>query len=45
VFEYKSTWRGRYYRDKKVRVVYVEEAGVAVTVTAISYFGAWENAL
>jgi hypothetical protein len=43
VFPYRSLWRGRWYAQKKVKVVYVEEEGVAVTVTAYAYYGEWET--
>jgi hypothetical protein len=29
-------------RQKKVKVVYVEEAGTVITVTAYAYYGEWE---
>ena len=43
VFPCGKSWNGRIYEQKKVRVVYVVEEGVAVTVTAISYYGNWEG--
>jgi hypothetical protein len=43
VFPFGSLWRGRPYAQKKVKVVYVEEAGAVVTVTAYAYYGEWET--
>ena len=34
VFLFGSLWRGRPYTQKKVKVVYVEEEGATITVTA-----------
>jgi len=41
VFHFGSSWRGRLYEQKKVRVVYVEEEGEMITVTAYAYYGNW----
>ncbi len=42
VFLFGSLWRGRPYAQKKVKVVYVEEEGAMITVTAYAYYGEWE---
>ncbi len=42
VFSFGSLWRGRRYAQKKVKVVYVEEEGAMITVTAYAYYGEWE---
>jgi hypothetical protein len=41
VFLFGSSWRGRRYAQKKVKVVYVEEEGAMITVTAYAYYGEW----
>jgi hypothetical protein len=43
IYPFGTAWRGRIYPQKKVRVVYVVEEGLMVTVTAISYYGRWED--
>jgi hypothetical protein len=42
-FPFGSLWRGRRYTQKKVKVVYVEEEGAIITVTAYAYYGEWEE--
>jgi hypothetical protein len=42
VFLFEASWRGRSYAHKKVKVVYVEEEGAMITVTAYAYYGEWE---
>jgi hypothetical protein len=42
VFLFDSIWRGRPYAQKKVKVLYVEEEGTMITVTAYAYYGKWE---
>ena len=41
VFPFGSLWRGHPYVQKKVKVVYVEEEGTMITVTAYAYYGKW----
>ncbi|MHB8841851.1 MAG: DUF4258 domain-containing protein [Candidatus Aquicultor sp.] len=41
VFEYNSNWLGKYYKQKKVKVVYVEEQGKTMVITVYVYFGSW----
>ena len=43
VYPFQALWQGRFYEQKKVKVVYVVEQGTAWTVTVISYYGRWEN--
>ena len=43
VFPLNALWQGRFYAEKKVKVVYVIEQRTAWTVTVISYYGKWEN--
>lgn len=40
-YDFRADWQGRYYEQKKVKVIYVVEAGEAWTVTVISYYGKW----
>ena len=41
VYKYDGTWRGRFYRQKKVRVVFAMDRNTAVTVTVVVSFGFW----
>jgi len=41
IFEYNSDWLGKRYRQKKVKVVYVEEADKITVITVYVYFGYW----
>ena len=39
VYKYDGIWRGRFYRQKKVRVVFAMDRNTAVTVTVVVSFG------
>jgi hypothetical protein len=41
VFPYSANWLGRFYPEKKVRVVHIEEEEEIVVVTALAYSGQW----
>ena len=41
VYPFVRAWRGRYYRQKTVGVVYVAEAGETVVITVYVYYGSW----
>jgi hypothetical protein len=41
VYTYDGIWRGRFYRQKSVRVVFAMLRDTAVTVTVVVYFGFW----
>ncbi len=41
VYTYDGIWRGRFYRQKRVRVVFAILRDTAVTVTVVVYFGFW----
>jgi len=41
VFDFNRNWRRRYYHQKKVRVIYVEEYSEEVVLTVYVYFGKW----
>lgn len=43
VYPYQQHRLGRYYEQKRVEVVYVMEAGTAVTVTVYVFCGQWES--
>ena len=40
-FDFAGEWRGRRYPQKRVRVVYVEERGRLVVITAYAFYGRW----
>ena len=44
VYRYQRDRLGRYYEHKRVEVIYLMEAEVAVTVTVYVFYGRWENA-
>ena len=41
IFNYNKDWLGKYYPQKKVKVVYVEEGVQAVVITVKVYYGEW----
>lgn len=41
VFEFHRSWRGAFYEQKKVEVVYLVEKDVAITVTVYVFYGSW----
>lgn len=41
VFPFYSLWKGHYYPQKRVEVIYTMEDCVMITVTVYSYFGEW----
>ena len=40
VFGHQKLWADRYYDQKKVKVVYMEEEEIVV-VTVLAYYGRW----
>ena len=36
-------WQGRFYEQKKVRVIYVEANDELTVITVYAYFGKWEE--
>jgi len=42
VFPYNSHWQGRFYEQKRVKIVYVEEGDDQVVITVYSYYGRWD---
>ena len=43
VFEFSGHWRGRYYEQKRVEVVYTVEGGAIITVTVYVFYGRWRE--
>lgn len=41
VFPYNTYWQGRFYEQKRVRVVYAEEGPDQVVITVYAYYGRW----
>ena len=42
VFAYNNYWQGRFYQQKKVKIIYVEEGADQVVITIYAYYGRWE---
>jgi len=42
VFEFKKKRLGKYYKHKRVEVIYVEENDQTVTVTVYVFYGEWK---
>jgi len=42
VFAYNNYWQGRFYEQKKVRIIYVEEGADQVVITIYAYYGRWD---
>jgi hypothetical protein len=43
VYEFKQQWRGSYYEQKRVEVIYISEGEVIITVTVYVFYGKWEG--
>ena len=43
VFSFDNVRAGKYYPQKRVEVVFVEEGAVIVTVTVYVFYGKWES--
>ena len=43
VFDFDHRRQGIYYHQKKVQVIYVVQAEVAITVTVYVFYGKWEG--
>ena len=41
VFEYRKERKGKYYEQKKVKVIYVIEDDLLTTVTVYVFYGKW----
>lgn len=42
VYDFKQERLGKYYEQKRIEVIYVEENDIIVTVTVYVFFGKWE---
>lgn len=43
VFTFKQERLGKYYEEKRVEVVYVEEKDITITVTVYVFYGEWKD--
>jgi Domain of unknown function (DUF4258) len=43
VFTFKKERLGKYYEEKRVEVVYVEENNTIITVTVYVFYGEWKD--
>lgn len=43
VFTFKQERLGKYYEEKRVEVVYVEENNTIITVTVYVFYGEWKD--
>lgn len=43
VFIFKKERLGKYYEEKRVEVIYVEEGDLIVTVTVYVFYGEWKD--
>jgi hypothetical protein len=42
VFDFAQNWKGRFYLQKRVRVIYATKEEAIVVVTVFVYYGKWE---
>ncbi len=43
VFTFKKERLGKYYEEKRVEVVYIEEEDTIITVTVYVFYGEWKD--
>ena len=43
VFTFKKERLGKYYEEKRVEVIYVEEENTIITVTVYVFYGEWKD--
>lgn len=43
VFSFKKERLGKYYEEKRVEVIYVEESNTVITVTVYVFYGEWKD--
>ena len=41
LYGYHGLWKGRYYDEKMIKVIYVMEDDTAVTITVVVKYGRW----
>ena len=44
IYDYHGSWKGQHYDQQMVKVIYVVENNVAITVTVVVYYGRWPEA-
>ena len=43
VFPFNALWQGKFYPQKKLRVIYIEQGDDLIVITVYTYFGKWEE--
>ena len=43
LFPFNNYWQGKFYEQKKIKTVYVEEKNNLVVITVYVYYGKWEE--
>jgi len=43
VFSFKRERLGKYYEEKRVEVIYLEEENIIITVTVYVFYGEWKD--
>ncbi len=43
VFSFKQERIGKYYEEKRVEVIYIEDEDIMITVTVYVFYGEWKN--
>ncbi len=43
VFEFRKPWRGVFYEQKMIKVIYLQEDDLATTVTVYVFYGSWKR--
>ena len=43
VFTFKKERLGKFYEEKRVEVIYIEEADTIITVTVYVFYGEWKD--
>ena len=41
VYDYHGLWKGRYYDQQRVKVIYAVEGDLLITVTVVVHYGRW----
>jgi len=41
IYDFKRQWERKWYEQKRIEVIYVEEAGKIITVTIYVFYGKW----
>lgn len=43
IFDFKQNRHGRYYEQKRIEVIYVDEGDAIITVTVYVFYGNWQE--